>query len=82
MKNSGHWKIMKNFVSNFISVDESILYSGQDLFNLIATSIAFDQKVTALLHTQINKEDDLNFLSDASKIPGRKRFILDKTTLA
>ncbi len=39
---------MKNFVFNFISGDQKKLESGEELFNLIATCLAFDQKVTVL----------------------------------
>ena len=40
---------MKNFVFNFISGDQKKLESGEELFNLIATCLAFDQKVTVIL---------------------------------
>ena len=39
---------MKNFVFNFISGDQKKFESGEELFNLIATCIAFDQKVTVI----------------------------------
>jgi len=40
---------MKNFVFNFISRDEKKLRSGEELFNLVATCLVFDQKVTIIL---------------------------------
>ncbi len=40
---------MKNFVFNFISGDQKKFRSGEELFNLIATCLAFDQKVTVIL---------------------------------
>ena len=40
---------MKNFVFNFISGDQKKFESGEELFNLIATCLAFDQKVTVIL---------------------------------
>ena len=40
---------MKNFVFNFISGDLKKFESGEELFNLIATCLAFDQKVTVIL---------------------------------
>ena len=40
---------MKNFVFNFISGDQKKFESGDELFNLIATCLAFDQKVTVIL---------------------------------
>ena len=40
---------MKNFVFNFISRDQSKLRSGEELFNLIATCLVFDQKVTIIV---------------------------------
>jgi len=40
---------MKNFVFNFISRDQKKLRSGEELFNLIATCLVFDQKVTIIL---------------------------------
>ena len=39
---------MKNFVFNFISGDLKKFESGEELFNLIATCLAFDQKVTVI----------------------------------
>ena len=39
---------MKNFVFNFISGDLIKFESGEELFNLIATCLAFDQKVTVI----------------------------------
>ncbi len=40
---------MKNFVFNFISRDLKKLRNGEELFNLIATCLVFDQKVTIIL---------------------------------
>ena len=40
---------MKNFVFNFISRDQRKLRSGEELFNLIATCLVFDQKVTIIV---------------------------------
>ena len=40
---------MKNFVFNFISGDQRKFENGEELFNLIATCLAFDQKVTVIL---------------------------------
>ncbi len=40
---------MKNFVFNFVSRDQKKFKSGEELFNLIATCLAFDQKVTVIL---------------------------------
>ena len=51
---------MKNFVFNFISGDEKKLESGEELFNLIATCLAFDQKVTIIS----NKKDVSVFFKD------------------
>ena len=40
---------MKNFVFNFVSRDQKKFKSGEELFNLIATCLAFDQEVTVIL---------------------------------
>ena len=61
---------MKNFVFNFISGDQKKLENGEDLFNLIATCLAFDQKVTVISHKtdgrilfkDLSENKNLNFL--------------------
>ena len=61
---------MKNFVFNFISGDQKKLENGEDLFNLIATCLAFDQKVTVIsdktdgsnLFKDLSENNNLNFL--------------------
>ena len=47
---------MKNFVFNFISRDQKKLRSGEELFNLIATCLVFDQKVTIILDKSYGSE--------------------------
>ena len=47
---------MKNFVFNFISRDQKKLRSGEELFNLIATCLVFDQKVTIILDKTYGNE--------------------------
>jgi len=47
---------MKNFVFNFISRDQKKLRSGEELFNLIATCLIFDQKVTIILDETYGNE--------------------------
>ena len=54
---------MKNFVFNFISGDQKKLENGEDLFNLIATCLAFDQKVTVIS----DKTDERNLSKDLSE---------------
>ena len=54
---------MKNFVFNFISGDQKKLENGEDLFNLIATCLAFDQKVTVIS----DKTDERNLFKDLSE---------------
>ena len=54
---------MKNFVFNFISGDQKKLENGEDLFNLIATCLAFDQKVTVIS----DKTDGRNLFKDLSE---------------
>ena len=54
---------MKNFVFNFISGDQKKFESGEELFNLIATCLAFDQKVTVIL----DKIDGSALLKDLSE---------------
>ena len=41
---------MKSFVFNFISGDKKKFGNGAGLFNLVATCVAFDQKVTIVLN--------------------------------
>ena len=61
---------MKNFVFNFISGDQKKFESGEELFNLIATCLAFDQKVTVILDKidgsalfkDLSEYKNLNFL--------------------
>ena len=43
---------MKNFVFNLISDDVSKLSSGQELFNLIATVLIFDQSATIIINSK------------------------------
>ena len=54
---------MKNFVFNFISGDQKKFESGEELFNLIATCLAFDQKVTVIL----DKKDGCALFKDLSE---------------
>ncbi len=54
---------MKNFVFNFISGDQKKFENGEDLFNLIATCLAFDQKVTVIS----DKTDEHNLFKDLSE---------------
>ena len=54
---------MKNFVFNFISGDQKKLESGEELFNLIAACLAFDQKVTVIL----DKKDGCALFKDLSE---------------
>ena len=69
---------MKNFVFNFISGDKKKFRNGAELFNLIATCVAFDQRVTIILN---ENEDNMNFLLDVLKIPGKKDIVTYKKTL-
>ena len=54
---------MKNFVFNFISGDQKKFESGEELFNLIATCLAFDQKVTVIS----DKKDGSSLFKDLSE---------------
>ena len=72
---------MKNFVFNFISGEQTKFQSGEELYNLVATCIAFDQNVSIVLHEHIDGEDGLYFLSEILEIPGQKRLISNTTTL-
>ena len=61
---------MKNFVFNFISGNQKKFESGEELFNLIATCLAFDQSVTVIvdktdqraLFKDLSENKNLNFL--------------------
>ena len=72
---------MKSFMFNFISGEQTKFQSGEELYNLVATCIAFDQNVSIVLHEHIGGEDGLNFLSEILEIPGQKRWIFNTTTL-
>ena len=63
---------MKSFVFNFISGDKKKFGNGAELFNLIATCVAFNQKVTIVLN---ENEDNMNFLLNVLQIPGEKEII-------
>ena len=62
---------MKNFVFNFISGDQKKFENGEELFNLIATCLAFDQKVTVIsdkmngrnLFKDLSENKNLDFLN-------------------
>ena len=62
---------MKNFVFNFISGDQKKFENVEDLFNLIATCLAFDQKVTVIsdkmngrnLFKDLSENKNLDFLN-------------------
>ena len=54
---------MKNFVFNFISGNQKKLESGEELFNLIATCLAFDQRVTII----VDKTDGRVLFKDLSE---------------
>tara|TARA_B100000929_G_scaffold285505_1_gene269211 strand:+ start:345 stop:584 length:240 start_codon:yes stop_codon:yes gene_type:complete len=54
---------MKNFVFNFISGNQKKFESGEELFNLIATCLAFDQRVTVI----VDKTDGRALLKDLNK---------------
>ena len=72
---------MKSFMFNFISGEQAKFQSGEELYNLVATCIAFDQNVSIVLHEHIGGEDGLNFLSEILEIPGQKQLIFNTTTL-
>ena len=69
---------MKSFVFNFISGEKKKFVNGAELFNLIATCVAFDQKVTIVLN---ENEDNMNFLLGVLQIPGEKNIVTYKKTL-
>ncbi len=54
---------MKNFVFNFISGNQKKFESGEELFNLIATCLAFDQRVTVI----VEKTDGRALLKDLNE---------------
>ena len=78
---------MKNFVFNFISGDQKKFESGEDLFNLIATCLAFDQKVTVILDKidgsalfkDLSENQNLNILKleQASNLINKSDFYLE-----
>ena len=68
---------MKSFVFNFISGDKKKFGNGAELFNLISTCVAFDQKVTIVLN---KKEENMNFLLDVLEIPGEKDIVTYQKT--
>ena len=78
---------MKNFVFNFISGDQKKFESGQELFNLIATCLAFDQKVTVILDKMdgsplfkdLSENQNLNILKleQASNLINKSDFYLE-----
>ena len=78
---------MKNFVFNFISGDQKKFESGEELFNLIATCLAFDQKVTVILDKidgsalfkDLSENQNLNILKleQASKLINKSDFYLE-----
>ena len=78
---------MKNFVFNFISGDQKKFESGEELFNLIATCLAFDQKVTVILDKidgsavfkDLSENQNLNILKleQASNLINKSDFYLE-----
>ena len=78
---------MKNFVFNFISGDQKKFESGEELFNLIATCLAFDQKVTVIsdkkvgsaLFKDLSENQNLNILKleQASNLINKSDFYLE-----
>ena len=78
---------MKNFVFNFISGDQKKFESGEELFNLIATCLAFDQKVTVILDKMdgsalfqdLSQNQNLNILKleQASNLINKSDFYLE-----
>ena len=78
---------MKNFVFNFISGDQKKLESGEELFNLIATCLAFEQKVTVILDKidgntlfkDLSENQNLNILKleQASNLINKSDFYLE-----
>ncbi len=78
---------MKNFVFNFISGDQKKFESGEELFSLIATCLAFEQKVTVIsdkvvrstLFEDLNATKNLNILKleQASNLIKKSDFYLE-----
>ena len=78
---------MKNFVFNFISGAQKKFESGEELFNLIATCLAFDQKVTVILDKidgsalfkDLSENQNLNILKleQASNLINKSDFYLE-----
>ena len=78
---------MKNFVFNFISGDQKKFESGEELFNLIATCLAYDQKVTVILDKidgntlfkDLSENQNLNILKleQASNLINKSDFYLE-----
>ncbi len=78
---------MKNFVFNFVSGDLKKFESGEELFNLIATCLAFDQKVTVILDKidgsalfkDLSENQNLNILKleQASNLINKSDFYLE-----
>ena len=78
---------MKNFVFNFISGDQKKFESGEELFNLIATCLAYDQKVTVIsdkavgstLFEDLSETKNLNILKSeqASNLIKKSDFYLE-----
>ena len=78
---------MKNFVFNFISGDQKKFESGKELFNLIATCLAYDQKVTVILDkidgsalfNDLSENQNLNILKleQASNLINKSDFYLE-----
>ena len=78
---------MKNFVFNFISGDQKKFERGEELFNLIATCLAFDQKVTVILDKidgsalfkDLSENQNLNILKleQASNLINKSDFYLE-----
>ena len=78
---------MKNFVFNLISGDHKKFESGEELFNLIVTCLAFDQKVTIILNGKVenasfkdlSEDKNLNILKleQANKLISNSDFYLE-----
>jgi len=54
---------MKNFVFNFISGNKKKFESGEELFNLIETCLALDQRVNVI----VDKKDGRDLLKDLNE---------------
>ena len=56
---------MKNFVFNFTSEEISKFSSKQELFNLIATVLIFNQSATIIINSKqpLSKDKELLYLS-------------------